>query len=64
MDITEIIPLNPDTPKAKRIKLVTKIVAKVIPETGEEELPTIPTILAATATKKKPKSMTSSVPMR
>ena len=35
----------------------------VIPETGEEELPTIPTILAATVTKKNPKTTMAKEPM-
>ena len=64
MDITVTIPLKPETPKASKITLVTRSVAMVIPETGEEELPTIPTILAATTTKKNPKITTKAAPIR
>jgi len=41
---------------------VNKIVAIVIPETGLDELPTIPTSLELTVTKKKPKIATRTAP--
>jgi len=62
--IAAIIPGIPVFPAAEKTRHVTRRVAIVIPETGLEEEPTIPTIREATVTKKKEKSTTMAAPRR
>jgi len=45
-------------PLTRKMAAVAMRVAMVIPETGEAELPTMPTIRAETVTKRKPKTTT------
>ena len=51
-------------PLTRKMAAVAISVAMVMPETGDAELPTIPTMRAETVTKRKPKTTTSSAAAR